>query len=161
MRGWRIPIAFVSLSLLYYVAVFILFGFVEETVRACIRVSARTSFIFFCLAFVASSLQYFWKCQFTFWLLNPEIKIWGEEGKTGYHKLEVQNNGIGIASKHLNKIFNMFEKLHADTRFAGTGIGLAVCQKVAFIHNGTLEVDSEEGVGTTFTLQLPKEVVTM
>ena len=55
----------------------------------------------------------------------------------------------------------MFEKLHADTRFAGTGIGLAVCQKVAFIHNGTLEVDSEEGVGTTFTLQLPKEVVTM
>lgn len=91
--------------------------------------------------------------------VDPKIKIWSEQSQAGYHLFKIQDNGIGIARKNLNKIFTMFEKLHTDTQFAGTGIGLAVCQKVAMIHKGSLEVDSEEGVGTTFTVRLPKEVV--
>lgn len=69
MRGWRIPIVFVTLSLLYFYSVFSLYGFTEDATRICIRISARISFMFFCIAFMASSLQYFIKGQFTFWLL--------------------------------------------------------------------------------------------
>lgn len=88
----------------------------------------------------------------------PKIIIRSENGEVGTHIFKIQDNGIGIAQEHLDKIFNMFEKLHSDSEFAGTGIGLAVCQKVAMIHKGSLDVDSKEGIGTTFTLRLPKEL---
>lgn len=69
MREWRIPIVFITLSLLYFGSVFSLYGLTEESTRICIRISARISFVFFCLAFMASGLQYLYKGQFTFWML--------------------------------------------------------------------------------------------
>lgn len=86
------------------------------------------------------------------------IKVWGDQTDENYHKIKVQDNGIGIAENHLDKIFSMFEKLHNDDEYEGTGIGLAVCQKVAFLHQGKLEVESILGAGSTFTLYLPKSI---
>lgn len=69
MRAWNIPKILVGIALVVFFGVFLLHGFDEHTLRLNIRLSARFSFLIFCLAFVASALQYFFKGQFTFWLL--------------------------------------------------------------------------------------------
>lgn len=69
MRAWHIPKILVGLGLVVFFGVFLLHGFDEHTLRLNIRLSARFSFLIFCSAFAASSLQYFFKGQFTFWLL--------------------------------------------------------------------------------------------
>lgn len=69
MRGLQIVFLLLSLSLLIFIGIFALHGFLENSLRLNIRLSARISFLIFCLAFSASSLQYFIKGQFTFWLL--------------------------------------------------------------------------------------------
>ncbi len=69
MRGWRIPIISVSVSILLFIYLVSTYGYVEESIRISIRLSARISFIFFCTAFSASGIQYVWKGPFTFWLL--------------------------------------------------------------------------------------------
>ncbi len=65
--------------------------------------------------------------------------------------LEVHDNGHGIAAEERDKIFDLFY----STRKGGTGLGLAVVQRIAEIHDGELEIDSEPGVGTTVRLVLP------
>lgn len=69
MRAWNIPKIFVGLSMLIFLIVFLVSGYNEEATRLNIRLSARFSFLFFCAAFIASSLQHFVKNEFTFWLL--------------------------------------------------------------------------------------------
>ena len=74
----------------------------------------------------------------------------------GYVKIEIQDNGIGFNMEHLDRIFQMFQRLHGRSEYSGSGIGLALCRKVVQNHNGHLTAISEEGKGATFIIYLPE-----
>ena len=86
----------------------------------------------------------------------PRIFISYEEYSDQY-VFCVKDNGIGIEAQHKNKIFAVFQRLHAEDVYPGTGIGLSICQKVVKQHGGDLWVDSTPGKGSTFYFSLPKE----
>lgn len=69
--------------------------------------------------------------------------------------IDVADNGIGFDEQYQERIFQLFERLHGRNEYAGTGIGLSVCQKVAGNHGGTITAHSRLAEGTTFTVYLP------
>lgn len=72
-----------------------------------------------------------------------------------YHQIEVADNGIGFEEKYLDRIFEVFQRLHGKNQYAGTGIGLAICEKVVANHGGAITASSQPGQGATFSVYLP------
>lgn len=72
-----------------------------------------------------------------------------------YCRIDVADNGIGFNEKYLDRIFQVFQRLHSKGDFAGTGIGLAICEKVATNHGGAVSATSRPGHGSTFSVYLP------
>ena len=70
-------------------------------------------------------------------------------------KIAVIDNGIGFDEKHLERIFRPFERIHSRDEYEGSGIGLAICQKIAKRHGGLIEAQSQEGKGSKFLVTLP------
>jgi two-component system sensor histidine kinase/response regulator len=87
--------------------------------------------------------------------VNPVVNIRATENETSY-KIEVEDNGIGIPLESQGRIFDLFHRIHTPTDQAGSGVGLAITKKIIERMNGTLEVKSELGKGSVFTIQLPK-----
>ncbi len=86
---------------------------------------------------------------------SPEISI-TLNNENGSSSIAVKDNGVGIDSAFTEKIFIVFRRLYSDeTKYSGTGIGLAICKKVAELHGGTIRVESEVGKGSIFYVTLP------
>lgn len=97
----------------------------------------------------------------------PVIKITSEikTGKTAgiavpdphkdYLHITVQDNGIGFSPEYATKIFEVFQRLHGKDEYEGTGIGLAICMKIAENHNAVLNASSQPGEGAVFNFYIP------
>jgi PAS domain S-box-containing protein len=90
---------------------------------------------------------------------QPIVSIFCTEDANEY-KVSVSDNGIGIKEEYAGKIFQIFQRLHTENEFPGSGIGLAICQKIVHIHQGQIDFLSEQGKGTTFYFTIPKNLKT-
>lgn len=89
--------------------------------------------------------------KITYHLMTPNPE--DENEKTA--RIDVQDNGIGFEEQYKDRIFNLFQRLHGRDEYTGTGIGLAICRKIVERHGGSIEVKSEPGAGTCFSIFLP------
>lgn len=74
-------------------------------------------------------------------------------------KIEFSDNGIGFDERFLDKIFQMFQRLHTKDAYSGTGIGLAICKKIMENHSGTITAKSTPGTGSVFLIYLPQNTI--
>ena len=93
-------------------------------------------------------------------IINIQEEVFGPSsfklnGK--YHHISIKDNGIGFDEKYSDKIFGMFQRVHSDSLYEGSGIGLAVCKKIIEQHNAFLSVESKVNEGTKFTISFPAE----
>lgn len=71
-----------------------------------------------------------------------------------WQQISIADNGIGFDEKYAERIFGVFQRLHARGQYEGTGIGLAICRKIVERHNGKIYAHSKPGVGSTFIVEL-------
>ncbi len=88
-------------------------------------------------------------------MMIPDRRHSGSVKSGSLCQIEIQDQGIGIPAEHFDNIFGMFKRLHRKDDYEGTGIGLAVCQRIVDQCGGAISVRSTLGEGTTFTVTLP------
>lgn len=87
---------------------------------------------------------------------GSEIKeVAGLRNDTFYHRISVQDNGIGLEEQYADKIFSLFQRLHNKNEYTGTGLGLAMCKKIMDFYDGQISVKSEPGMGALFNIYFP------
>lgn len=84
----------------------------------------------------------------------PRVHVAARNADGNRWIFSVKDNGLGIDPQYFDRIFGMFQRLHKREEFAGTGIGLAICKKIVERHGGQISVESEPGLGATFTFAL-------
>jgi signal transduction histidine kinase len=84
----------------------------------------------------------------------PRVEI-SARNLGSHYEFAVADNGIGIDPQYASQVFGIFKRLHTSDSYSGTGIGLAICQKIVERHGGRIWVDSELGRGSTFRFTLP------
>ncbi len=86
---------------------------------------------------------------------SPVIHIHNQPTDRASYTIVIADNGIGFDEKYLDRIFGMFQRLHGRQEYSGTGVGLAICQKIVKRHGGSITAHSVPGEGTTFLVTLP------
>jgi len=84
-----------------------------------------------------------------------EISHLNGDHATRYYKITVADNGIGFLPEQSHRIFEPFQRLHGKDKYEGTGIGLAICSKIAFQHKGYISAEGKPGQGALFNVYLP------
>lgn len=87
---------------------------------------------------------------------RPQIKIRSIQRETDF-LFQVEDNGIGIKPQYLERIFEVFKRLHTRREYPGTGIGLAICKKIVLRHSGQIWAESTPNLGTTFFFTIPNQ----
>jgi signal transduction histidine kinase len=85
---------------------------------------------------------------------SPEIWIWGECNSESAI-IRIRDNGIGIPEEYRKQVFGLFRRLHSWDQYPGTGMGLAICQRLMERYGGKIWVDSWLGEGSEFAFSLP------
>jgi signal transduction histidine kinase len=93
-------------------------------------------------------------CKFVAPGVKPQVRVRAEL-RDGTVRLWVEDNGIGIAPEHQEQVFRIFERLHGQETYPGTGIGLAIVRKAAERLGGQVGVESQPGAGARFWIDLP------
>ncbi len=88
---------------------------------------------------------------------TPQVEL-GAVQKDGEWVFSVKDNGIGIDPRHHDKVFEVFKRLHTQTEYPGTGIGLAICRRVVESHGGRIWISAHDGPGATFSFTLPGDL---
>ena len=89
--------------------------------------------------------------------ISPHIRIDAIQEQHLW-QFSIKDNGIGIESKHYKRIFQIFQRLHTQEEYPGTGIGLAICQKIVQRHGGNIWLESQIECGTTFYFTIPDKI---
>jgi signal transduction histidine kinase/CHASE3 domain sensor protein len=88
--------------------------------------------------------------------VRPRVRLWAEH-REGRVRLWVEDNGLGIAPRDRERIFRVFERLHGEEAYPGTGIGLAIVKKGVERMGGRVGVESDPGHGSRFWIELPED----
>jgi signal transduction histidine kinase len=88
----------------------------------------------------------------------PVVRVTAAPAGKGW-EIRLQDEGIGIASEYLERIFEPFQRLNPTDQFPGSGVGLAICRRVVQLHGGTIRAESAPGKGTTMVIWLPSREV--
>jgi signal transduction histidine kinase len=99
--------------------------------------------------------------------VRPSVRIWAEEigglensaGQAAVIRIWFEDNGVGIRKDAQERIFRMFQRMHAEGEFPGTGIGLTIVKKALERMNGQVGLESEVGKGSRFWVELPEAIV--
>jgi PAS domain S-box-containing protein len=86
---------------------------------------------------------------------GKSIKGEFEADRNEYFKITITDNGIGFSQEYSDKIFGLFQRLHAKNEYSGTGIGLAICRKIMNNHHGFIKALGRDGAGAAFELYFP------
>jgi two-component system CheB/CheR fusion protein len=89
-------------------------------------------------------------------MLAEEVRVYTMLNQgLSYCEILFEDNGIGFDEKYKEKVFQIFQRLHTTQQFPGTGIGLALCKKIALNHNGEIFARARENIGAAFQIILP------
>ncbi len=91
---------------------------------------------------------------------TPKVKVYYTADES-HNYINIEDNGIGIEQEYFDKIFGMFHRLHGNSKYEGTGLGLATCKKIVSEFKGSLDVKSEIGRGTLFRIGMPIDLITI
>jgi len=110
------------------------------------------------IKFHRPDLPPFVKISYSYETNGPEIGGRKIPKIKSHHRFEIRDNGIGFDEKYLDRIFNIFQRLHGRHEYPGTGIGLAICKKVVDNHHGIIVAKSKPNQGSVFIVIIPNQL---